>query len=224
MGFVRTVNQIAKALGRENENLFIRGAGESMAELNPKAVKLFELLQGVTSTTPQEFGRFRNFNLQALPEGTAGVYRPWSRSISVDPRQSSDYFQTFLHELEHSRQFMPNLSEFEDMTALVANSNITDYAYQPIEQMARKISIVAKPNPKLFNHYHNEILYRSPEIREGVEFGKQLLENDRRGNSYWGERLTKDIEHIKPYLGKGWLFSATPLFVPVTVQSGREDS
>lgn len=228
MGYVKTITQIVKELGR----LGRVGASEGSKALEEglgtydKAREVWQLLQGASKVPPQEFGRFNKFNFQALPEGIVGMYRPLSKSISIDTNQSHDYLVSFLHELEHSRQFNPNIYELGDMKALIANSNVTDYAQQPIEKMARRISTLAKPKPEMFQDIHNNVLYKSAEIRDAIVGGNNILEQIKTntGRSFWGEDVTKDLEHIKPYSGKGWLFSTIPIFASPALQSGRENS
>lgn len=219
MGFVRTVNQIAKELGRSVKDAVSHGV--SISELrNPwyTANELYRLLHGALKVNPKEYGRFGQLEFAPIDDYAGnivgGEYFPGMAQgrgvIRLNSKESlHSKLEDFLHELAHAKQFRPdpdNLSQMRDWEA--ASGNLM-YYHKPIEVAARKVAKIATPDPSLFTKAFNRSL-TDPEINMLVA----------KGLAYTHRPLHSDV---KPFSGKNWLFSAVPLFTSGMLQRGRED-
>jgi hypothetical protein len=216
MGYVKTITQIAKELGKMAKFHTEYGLNPSKLSHNKE---LYELLQGAAKIDSKEFGRFGSLGFNSSHEpGVFGEYIPWGAQgrgyITLDQFPhggENSKLRIFLHELAHAKQFRPDPKNVPLMKEWELASERLPYKSQPVEVAASRVSQIAAPRPELFTRVSNEVMGDTDIIaltQQGIRSkGDPVLYSD-----------------VRPYSGKGWLFGATPIFAAPALQSGREDS
>jgi hypothetical protein len=225
MGYLRSIMEVMKSIGKDASSLknYENTIGKKLSASDVTREK-FSLLEGMTKIPKEEYGRFNKFKFSELNDNTAGVYQPASRNIRIDEVQSDKYLETFLHELEHAKQFNPDAHEMSAMRGLVANSNTRSYYNQPIERLARLVSSQSMAKPRTFSDVHDYELNKDW-VNMNAEHGNNLIYNTERGllsqeDQY---KVMKDLINIRKYSGKGWLWGAGGTGVaPFLERSGEE--
>ena len=202
MGFASTIEKVTSKL------LAIENLNKGCTRPYPRDVesilsKLNSMYDGMKQIPKEEFGRFKDFDMRPLEPGTGGVYYPGSRTINVDPYQSPDPLNSFIHELTHGRQYNPDENEVELMKSLLAVSPKESF-HAPVEQLARNTAALSTPKPSTFGNNYVRLL-QVPAIQDSAEEGAKLLKSPLFSGSREAAEILRDLFFVRKYDHKNFL-------------------
>ena len=205
MGYLSTLEKIGAKLAS------LESLNKGYSKPYPKDVesiigKVTSLYDGVKQMPKEEFGRFKSLSLAPQRPGDAGVYLPGPKMVGVDPVQSPDMLQTFLHEMEHVRQYNPDPHEFNDMKYLLAGSTNRNYE-DPVEKIAYRVGALARPKPSSFTDVHNTEMNTLSAL-EDIGRGERILKTPSFMSHPSSESILRDLFFVKKYSGKNFLSAA----------------